>query len=190
MRTLCLRKTAIGRRLDRVDQVGEFDRVLDEEDGNIVADQIPIAFLGIEFDRKAAHIASDIGRPLAAGDGGEAAEQGRLFTNPLEDIGARQFWNRFGQLEMAMHAIAAGVDDAFRNAFMVEVEDLLPHDLVFQHRATAGVALQAVLVVGYRNPLLGGHDIVLAGCGLAGLSALAEFQVFHGFSSLGDTYSH
>ena len=40
-----LRIAAIGLHLHRVDQVGELDRVLDEEDRDIVADQIPIALL-------------------------------------------------------------------------------------------------------------------------------------------------
>ncbi len=61
MRGLRLREAAIGRGLGGVDQVGKFDRVLDEEHRNIVADQIPIALLGVEFGRKAAHVARQIG---------------------------------------------------------------------------------------------------------------------------------
>jgi hypothetical protein len=53
MRTACLRIASICLHLHRVDQVRELDRVLDEEDWDIVADQIPIALLRIEFDRKA-----------------------------------------------------------------------------------------------------------------------------------------
>jgi hypothetical protein len=54
--------------LHRVDQVRELDRVLDEldeEDWDIVAHQIPIALLGIEFDREAAHIASAFVMPVS-----------------------------------------------------------------------------------------------------------------------------
>jgi len=82
---------------------------------------------------------------------------------------------------MAVDAVAARMDNAFRDPLMIEMENLFPHDLVFQHRPAAGMALQAVLVVGYRHPLLGCHNIVLAGRGLARLAILAELQVFHGF---------
>ena len=39
-----LRIALVGLHLHRMDEVGEFDRVLDEEDRNVVADEIPIAF--------------------------------------------------------------------------------------------------------------------------------------------------
>ncbi len=45
MRGLGLRKVAVGLRLHGVNKIGKLDRVLDEEDGNVVADEIPIAFL-------------------------------------------------------------------------------------------------------------------------------------------------
>jgi len=181
MRALRLGKAAVGLGLHRMDQVGELDRVLDEEDGDIVADQIPIALPGVEFYGKAAHVAGDIGGALAPGHGGKAAEQRRLFADPLEDVGARQFRDGLGQLEMAVDAIAARMDDAFRDPLMIEMKDFLAHDLVFDQGPAAGMALQAILVVGYRNPLLGGHDIVLAGCSLARLAIFAELQIFHGY---------
>ena len=74
-----LREAAIGLLLCGVDQIGKFDGVLDEEDGDVVADQIPVAFLGVELDGEAADIAGDIGGALVAGDGGEAHEDGGLF---------------------------------------------------------------------------------------------------------------
>ena len=61
MRGLRLRETAIGRRLCGVDQVGEFDRILDEEHRDVVANQIPIAFLSVELGCESAHVACQIG---------------------------------------------------------------------------------------------------------------------------------
>jgi hypothetical protein len=47
-----------------------------------------------------------------------------------------------------MRARSAGVDDAFGDTLVVEVEDLLAQDEVFQQRRAAFPGAQAVLVVG------------------------------------------
>src|SRR5258708_35931192 len=52
----------------RVNEVGEFVGIAHEEDRRVVADHIPIALLGIEFEGKAAHIAFMIGGANLAGD--------------------------------------------------------------------------------------------------------------------------
>jgi hypothetical protein len=41
-----LREAAVRLLFDGMDQVGKLDRVLDEEDRDVVADEIPIALLG------------------------------------------------------------------------------------------------------------------------------------------------
>src|SRR3546814_16695450 len=63
---------AIRLHLHAVDQVGKFDRVLDEENRNIVADQVPVAAVGIELDREAAHVTRGVDGPGAAGEIGRA----------------------------------------------------------------------------------------------------------------------
>ena len=60
VRRLRLRKGAVGLRLHRVDDVGKLDRVLDEEDRDVVADEVPVAFLGVELHREAAHVAREV----------------------------------------------------------------------------------------------------------------------------------
>ena len=79
VRAAGLRIAAIGLHLHRVDQVGKLDRVLDEEDRNVVADQIPIALLGIELHGEAAHVARRVDRAGAARDGRKAREH-RVFS--------------------------------------------------------------------------------------------------------------
>jgi hypothetical protein len=44
-----------------LDEIGELVRVAHEEHRRIVADQIPVAFLGVELDGEAAHVAFGIG---------------------------------------------------------------------------------------------------------------------------------
>ena len=65
---LRLREGPIGLGLHRMDEVGEFHRILDEEDRDIVADEIPIAFLGVELHREAAHVACEVERAFRTRD--------------------------------------------------------------------------------------------------------------------------
>ena len=83
-----LREVAVGLGLHRMDEVGELDRVLDEEDRDVVADEVPVAFLGVELDREASDIARKVGGALVAGDRREADEGRRPLAGALEEVGA------------------------------------------------------------------------------------------------------
>ena len=61
VRGLRLRELAIGLGLGGVDQIGELDRILNEEHRNIVADDVPIALAGVKFDREASDGAREVG---------------------------------------------------------------------------------------------------------------------------------
>ena len=90
-----LRIAAVGLHLHRVDQVRELDGVLDEEDRDVVADQVPVAFLGVELDGEAAHVARRVHRARAAGHGREADEHLGLFADLGQDLGAGCFASDF-----------------------------------------------------------------------------------------------
>ena len=64
--------------LHRVDEVGELDAVLDEEDRDVVADEVEVALVGVELGREAAHVARRVGRAARADDRREAHEHRRL----------------------------------------------------------------------------------------------------------------
>src|SRR3546814_862441 len=120
-----LRITAVGLHLHAVDEIWELHRVLDEEDRDIVADEIPITGFGVELDRKAAHVTRRVDRSGAAGDGREANEDRTTRPFLLEDRRLGQFGNRPGAFEHAVRARPARMDDAFGNVLMVEMEDFL-----------------------------------------------------------------
>ncbi len=166
-------KVAVGLRLDGVDEVGKLDRVLDEEDRNVVADEIPVALLGVELHRKAAHIAREVERALAAGDGREAHERLGLLADALEDVGAGDVGQRVRQLEKAVSAVAARVDDAFGNALVVEVENLLAEMKILKQRRSARTLAQSILIVGDRNALLRRKRGNIAARGLMDFPAVA-----------------
>ena len=81
---------AIGLHFHGMHEVGKLDRVLDEEHRDVVADQIEVAFLGIELHREAAHIARCVARSGAAGHGGEADEHRRFLLGVLQERGTGQ----------------------------------------------------------------------------------------------------
>src|SRR5450756_2569393 len=71
-----LRKAPVGFHLYGMDEVREFDGVLDEENRDVVADQVPVAFLGIKLNGKPAYVTRGVDRTRAACDGRYASEHG------------------------------------------------------------------------------------------------------------------
>ena len=76
--------------LHRVDQVGELHRVLDEEHRDVVADEVPVAFVGVELHGEAAHVARGVGGAALARHGGEAHEHRRALAGLGEQRRARE----------------------------------------------------------------------------------------------------
>ena len=140
--------------LDRMHEVRELHRVLDEEHRHVVAHQVPVAIVGIELHREAAHVARGILRAALSGDGREAHEDRGPLAFLLERRRARDVGERFVGLEEAMRTAAAGVDDPFGNPFMVEVGDLLAKDEVLQQRGAADAGLERMLIVPDRYTLI------------------------------------
>src|SRR6478672_2029792 len=57
-----------GWRFLRMDEVREFEWVADEEYRRVVANDVPVAFLGVQAQRKAANVAFGIGSAVFACD--------------------------------------------------------------------------------------------------------------------------
>ena len=81
---------AVGQRvrLEGVHHVRELGGVADEEDLQVVADEVPVAVLGVELDGESARIAQGLGRVIAVDDGREAGEDGGLLAGSLKELGA------------------------------------------------------------------------------------------------------
>jgi hypothetical protein len=109
------------------------------------------------------------------------------FADPLEYVGAGDFGERLGQLEITKGAISARMNDPFRNALVVEVEDFIAEMLVFQQRRPPRTVPQGILIVGNRCALARGEDRAIVLRHLVGLTALALRLAiaFHRSRSLG-----
>ena len=139
---------------DGMDQVGKLHRVLDEEHGDVVAHEVPIALVRVELDCEAAHVARCIRRPSLAGDRREPYEHRRAFSGFGEQRRTRQVRERLVTFEVTVRSRAARVDDPLRDALVVEVRDLLAQDEVFEQRRAAQPRFQRILVVADRDALI------------------------------------
>jgi hypothetical protein len=153
----------------------ELDRVLDEEDRDVVADEVPVAFVGVELDREAAHVARRVHRAGAARDGGEADEN-RASLALLWNSGPVSSGS-LSSLEERRARRAARVHDPLRNSLVIEVEDLLAQDEVFEQRRAAVAGAQGILVVSDGVTVVGRQLVEAAfdfrGRRLVSLAALA-----------------
>ena len=174
MRRLGLRYLSIGVRLARMDDVGELDAVLDEEDGHVVADEVEGALVGVELHREAACVTDRVGRTARAQHRREPHEDGRVDAVGQES-GHRDRRCRAVTAEDAVRPPPACVDDAFGDALVVEVRDLLAQVMVLQQGGPAFTRLERVVRVAKPRPQAGrqkgpglGPSTVRGSGGLAG----------------------
>ncbi len=143
--------------LDGLVEVGELARVAQEEHRRVVADQVPIAFFGVELQGEAADVTLGVGGATLAGHRGEAGEHLGLLADLLEQLGAGVLADVVSDGEGAECARALGVHAALGNDLAVEVGQLFQQPHVFhQQRATRAGGL-AVLVVHHRRAEGRGH---------------------------------
>jgi hypothetical protein len=132
-------------------QVGETQRIAEEEHRRVVADDVPVALLGIEFERGATDVAFRIGRAALAGHGGEADEHRRGLADLAEQFCAGEACDVVRHGECAVGAPALGVHAPFRDHLPVEVRHLLDQPDVLQQRGAARTGGHDVGVVGDRG---------------------------------------
>ncbi len=95
VRARCLRHLKMRLRFDRVHQVWKLHRVLYEKHRHVVADQVPVALIGIELDGKAAHVTRQIRRAALTDDGREANKDRCALSRFGERGGHGQIGQRF-----------------------------------------------------------------------------------------------
>ena len=143
--------------LHGVVEVRELERVAQEEDRRVVADEVPVSFLGVELDREAADVALGVGCAALAGHGGEAHEEVGLLADRREDLGLGVPGDVVGDREGAVGARALGVHAALGNHLAIEVGELLQEPDVLQQRRPARTGGHDVLVVGDGRARIGGQ---------------------------------
>src|ERR1035437_4212062 len=164
-------KAAVGFHLYGMDEVGEFDGILDEENWDVVADQVPVAFLGVKLDGKPAYVTRGIDRTRAACDGRYASKYGRLLTHLGEYPGGGVLLQRDGQLEESMGARRTRVYDTLGNTLVIEMGDFFAEDEILQQRRAARIGPERVLIIGKCEALVRGEGGVTSTRDLVQLAA-------------------
>ena len=169
---LRLRDFPVGVRLGCVDDVGELDAVLDEEDRHVVADQVERALAGVELHRETAGVADRVGGASGAQHGRETGKDFGFRALLAEECGFGHRRRVAVGLEHTVRGGTAGVYHALRDALVVEVGDLLAQVEVFQQRRAASTRLQRVIGVGQTQTLGRGQKLTGLGTWI-GFGALA-----------------
>ena len=154
----CRRAAQVGARMAllRMDEIGKLQRIAHEEHRRVVADHIPVAFLGVELHREAAHVALGIGGAEFAGHRREARDQLGLLADRVENFRAGVFADVVGNREGAVSAPALGMHDALGDALAVVMGHLLDQLPVLHQYRAARACGQAVLIIGNRRAGSGG----------------------------------
>jgi hypothetical protein len=125
VRRLSLRNFCFWFRFAGVNNVGEFNGVLDKENGNIVSNKIPISFTSVKLEGETTDVTNSIRGSTRSQDGRKAKEEWGFIRRVVEDLRAGKFRDSLMKTKDAMCSCAACVDHTFWNAFMIEMVDLV-----------------------------------------------------------------
>jgi hypothetical protein len=82
-----------------VDEERKQGRIPDEEDGCVVVNPIPIAFISIELERETSRVTSGVWRTLLTTDSRETGNQGGLLPDLAEHVDGSKMADIMGDLE-------------------------------------------------------------------------------------------
>ena len=151
--------------LDRVIKVWKFEWIAQKKHRRVVADQIPVAFLGVELDGKAANITLGIGGAALAGHGGEAGKQLGFLAHLRKDLRAGVFRDVVRDCKRPVGAGALGVHAPLEDHFAVKMRQLLQKPHVPQQLRATWPGGHHVLIVNDRTPGIRGQLLFLAHAG-------------------------
>lgn len=112
MRALPLGNLILRFRLQGMDEIGKFDGILNEKNRRVVAHQIKVAFLGIDFYGKTANIAHSVRRAAKALDHRKAHEDRGFLFRVIQEVGFGNVGEGLVHLKVAVRARTAGVHNA------------------------------------------------------------------------------
>ena len=148
-------------------QVGEFQRIAQEEDRRVVAYQVPVARVGVEFHGEAPDVALGIGGVPKGriieiyGPESSGKTTLALHTHLRKDRGPGVFGDVVRHGEGPESSRSFGVHAAFGDHFPVEMGEFFEIPYVLQHGGAAHVGGLDVLVVGNGFPVFGGQSFLV-----------------------------
>lgn len=107
-----------------MNDIGELHGILDEEDGDVVTDNVPVTLLCIKLYSKTTDITHSVGTASATEDCGEADEDRSFARLVREDRGEGEVIHVLEDPEGTEGASAPGVNNSLGNTLVVEPVDL------------------------------------------------------------------
>src|SRR5882757_7800569 len=142
----------------------ELQRIPDEEDRHVVADDVVVALRGVEPQREPARVAPGVGAAALPGHRGEPDQRLRLgpgLEHRRPGVGA----HIVGHLEGAERATTLGMRLTLRDPLPIEIRHLLNQIMVLQQNRTIRPDGQRKLITRYRNTRIRrGRPYVSQGC--------------------------
>src|SRR5258708_22492291 len=129
-------------------EVGELQGISYKKYRGVVADEVPVALLGINFQGEAADIAFGIGCAALAGHSGKAKERFSLVANFGKKLGARIAGNIARDRKRAKGAGALRMHHPLGDALAVEMGHLLDQPEILHEQWTARTGGEGILIVG------------------------------------------
>ena len=139
--SLCLGDFIVRLRLDRVNwscqflfipgsvgwlltEIREFDGLLDEENGDVVPDNIPVSLIGVKLDGKSSNIAHRIRAPSASLHSREAHEDRRVPRHIRQDPSVCEILCAFLELEVPKRTGTTRMHHSLGNTLVVKTVNL------------------------------------------------------------------
>lgn len=97
---------------------------MDEEDGNVVSDHVPVTLFGVHLQSKSTDISDGVGGTSASKDGGESQKDGCLAGRICENAGRGQLRDGLMESKGTKGTSTSGVDHSLGNTLMIETMDL------------------------------------------------------------------
>ena len=110
--------------MNHLTDVRKFDRVLYEEDWDVVSDNIPIAFFGIELHGKATDVSNCISTATTALNGREPYEYWSLSRGVRQHRCKSEVRCAFEKSEFAESTCSAGMNHTLGNTLMIKAMNL------------------------------------------------------------------
>jgi hypothetical protein len=110
----------LGFTLLRPDVIGTLERVSNEKDGEVQADEIVVSILGVKLGSVSSRVSSAIGVFPSVSDRAQPGERRRLLAHAPEQLGFGQMRDVLGDDEFSESGPSGRVDDTFLDLGTVE----------------------------------------------------------------------
>jgi hypothetical protein len=166
-----------------VDEVRELRGVAEEEDGGVVGNHVPVAFVSPELDTEAARVAGQVRSTALAADGGETDTDGAFLIFGGEDVCHAKVVERIGCLVETVGSTTLGVNDTLGDTLAVEVRKQVDQVVVLEKKRAVLACTLCLVGVGHGNTIgsgvegilrLGAAVVVVVTVSIASAAAVSE----------------